>query len=67
MAWAPSVSTPPDPDPGPERAQRRGDARDQPAATDTDQDVGDLAGVLGELQAHGALPGDHDRIVERMN
>src|ERR1700742_4248429 len=55
---------------------RDGDARDEPAAADRDEDggrrlrvpwplIGTSAEVLGDLQADRALPGDHVPVVER--
>ena len=47
--------------------RRRGDAGDQPAAADRDDQRVELRGGVQHLQCYGALPGDDPCIVEGMD
>ena len=48
-------------------ADRRVDAADQPAAADRDDHGVGVRRVLFDLEPDGALPGEHERVVERMH
>src|SRR6185503_4159294 len=50
-----------------QRLERHGDAADEPAAADGDDDRVELAELLAELERDGALPGDDLGILERMH
>ena len=50
-----------------ERRDGGRDPRDEPAAADRDDDRVDVGGVLEDLEPDGALPRDHERIVERVD
>ena len=67
MASAPTVSTPQIRICGIEALERGRHAGDHAAATDGGDHVGDLRGVLVQLQRQRALAGDHRRVVERMD
>ena len=57
-----------DADLGPDRLHVRGNARDQPAATDGDEDGLERVRMLAQdFHADRALPGNHVGIVERMH
>ena len=50
-----------------ERPGRHGDARDQPAAADGNDDGVDVVPVLDDLESDGALPRDELLVVERVD
>ena len=50
-----------------DRAGRRCDARNEPAAADGDDEAVQLRRGFQHFQRNGALPGHHQRIVERVN
>ena len=57
----------PDPHVRQQRLDRDGYAGDQRAAADAHENVGQRRRVLGELEAHRSLAGEHRRVVERVH
>ena len=54
-------------DPGPLLLERRGDARDQAAAADADDDDVEVGLVLEQLEANRTMAGDDGRVIERVD